>query len=519
MSIQITQHAGLEAAKASGHVNVAGASRVEVMELSKASLDEQAKHQATIRQFEIKRHARSVTVPTAIADVKLALRALGLPVTLFAEGPYDRRERLREAVAAAEMEIETRASAGQTASSSGDRLPAGFSSSASNAAAAAASAAKKEVLYSAASEALLVAREALALHSFRCAKARLAARQSVLDSPRLLAAEDSRAAALHAHSRKLQLDSTAAAEQRPLVSIRYSPHGELLATGSLGCNVSLWGAASLQAVASLTRDGHRERLMSLCWHPTAFLREGAALLASTSADSRCLLWDCREHVAGKGAGAGQVPVMAPLRSLQCGAGAGAVTDCEFHPSGRYLAASSSDYSWRLFDVETAAELQLQDGHTKDCTALAFQPDGALLMSCDALGLVLLWDLRSGQQIHAFQGHMEKVTACTFNCNGFMAATASLDNTVRVWDLRRQQCSYLLPAHASAITDAKYSASGEQLLTASFDGTVRVWAARDHRLLRELSGHSGKVMSADFSPGEDTVASAGFDRTVKLWAVQ
>jgi len=408
-----SKHAGLEAAKASGNVNIAGATRVEVMDLSAASLEEQAKYQASIRQFEIKRRARSVVVPTAIADVKLALREMGLPITLFAEGPYDRRERLREAIADAEMRRGGGAANGAVV---GDGKVSGQAAGERKAA--------QEVFYSSASDVLLAARQVMADHSFACSKARLASRSLMLSSPPALAAEDARAAQLYTCSSALQLDSTAVAEQRPLVNMRYSPHGGLLATGSLGCNISLWGSTNLQTVASLTREGHKERITALAWHPAAFLQQGAALLATASADGKCLLWDCKEHAAAEnsgGAGAGALPIHAPCSSLSCGLGG--VADCAFHPCGHYLAAACGDHSWRLFDVETAVELQLQDGHTKDCTALSFQPDGSLLMTCDATGVVLLWDLRSGQQVHAFRGHMEKVTSCTFNANGFVAGTS------------------------------------------------------------------------------------------------
>jgi WD40 repeat protein len=78
---------------------------------------------------------------------------------------------------------------------------------------------------------------------------------------------------------------------------------------------------------------------------------------------------------------------------------GAVNDCDFHPSGQYIGTASSDYTWRLWDVETGKELLLQDGHVQDCTAITFQHDGSLVLSADAAGVALLWDLRSGQEIH------------------------------------------------------------------------------------------------------------------------
>lgn len=52
----------------------------------------------------------------------------------------------------------------------------------------------------------------------------------------------------------------------------------------------------------------------------------------------------------------------------------------FHPSGDYVASASFDTSWRLWDVATAKELLLQEGHSKEVYSVEFQDDGALVAS-------------------------------------------------------------------------------------------------------------------------------------------
>ncbi len=515
-------HTGVDSAKGVSFSNSkSNAKNVEVMDLSAASQEEQAKYQAALRQLEIKRRARLLVAPTSIEEVKRSLRNLGRPITLFGEGPYDRRERLREALAEEQINAEANKISVLTDPQYPDIRDATIvkTTHQDNV---------KEVVYTNASEDLIAARKVIAKHSFQHAQHRLTTRQLIVSNPAVLAEEVTRVSHLWTHSESLRLDSTAVAEPRPLVGICYTPHGQLLATGSLGCHVSLFSASSLNPAASLSRDGHRERVLALAWHPTAFLQSGPALLATTAADGRCLLWDCRAAQGENGGVSTLVPTSAlamtqpasdPERPQE--ATAPALSDCAFHPCGTYLAVACTDYSWRLHDVATGAELQLQDGHQAGCSALAFHPDGSLLMSCDAAGVVLLWDLRSGQRVHAFHGHLDKVTSCSISCHGHIAATSSADNSVRIWDLRQRRCSYMLPAHASVVTQAKYAPSGEQLLTTSFDGTVRVWGCRagEHRLLATLAGHSGKVMGADWAPDEARIASAGFDRTVKLWAKQ
>jgi U4/U6 small nuclear ribonucleoprotein PRP4 len=52
----------------------------------------------------------------------------------------------------------------------------------------------------------------------------------------------------------------------------------------------------------------------------------------------------------------------------------------FHPSGDYAASASFDTTWRLWDVATAKELLLQEGHSKEVYTVEFQDDGALVAS-------------------------------------------------------------------------------------------------------------------------------------------
>ena len=98
--------AAIAAAAAKGHVNIASQMQVEVMDLSTESREAQMQHAETLRRFEAQQRARSVIVPTDAQEVKCKLRELGHPVTLFGEGPADRRVRLSEVIAHMELSSE-----------------------------------------------------------------------------------------------------------------------------------------------------------------------------------------------------------------------------------------------------------------------------------------------------------------------------------------------------------------------------------------------------------------------------
>lgn len=59
---------------------------------------------AMVAEFERRKRARGIPLPTDETEVKLALRRLGEPITLFGEDKPERRERLRDCMSKLEPE-------------------------------------------------------------------------------------------------------------------------------------------------------------------------------------------------------------------------------------------------------------------------------------------------------------------------------------------------------------------------------------------------------------------------------
>jgi ABC-type uncharacterized transport system ATPase component len=104
MSNQLLGNEAIAAAMKAGNVNISsGNIEVEVMDLNQDSIEAQRKHAELLKKYESQKRARTVIVPTSAEDVKLRLRELGHPITLFGEDNSDRRTRLREVIAAMEL--------------------------------------------------------------------------------------------------------------------------------------------------------------------------------------------------------------------------------------------------------------------------------------------------------------------------------------------------------------------------------------------------------------------------------
>ena len=378
--------------------------------------------------------------------------------------------------------------------------------------------------------------------------------------------------ALYGSIRATCLEGSQFADARPLSAVcalppvpsyasppppeRRSGFPALVATGGWSGAVRLWDGSSAGLEPLATRStGHEDRIMGIAMSPALEEDrggEGRAVLATASIDLTGRLWrarrnenvpapmdaeadaeaDAEEGVAAGGegpaasAGGGEgaepyvIDELAVLRGHEA-----RLCRVAFHPSGRYVATTSFDHTWRLWDVEAGGrQLLLQDGHWRETYGVGFHPDGSLCATTDFGGTVQVWDLRTGKSAcHFTGGHAGRVLCSEFAPDGFRLASAGDDGTLKVWDLRRRGQVASVPAHSRLITQIRFGhdvpgQNGEYIATSSFDGTVKMWSTRDWRMLSALQGHEGKVMGVDVVTGPDrmSLVSAGFDKTLKLW---
>ena len=387
----------------------------------------------------------------------------------------------------------------------------------------------------------------------------------------ILTALDRECLDLYKSVRNMCLEGSQFADARPLSAICASPPAPgyasnggggnangggrnrpaLIATGGWSGAVRLWdGTSSTLDPLATKSQGHEDRIMGIAMSPVlpgggtaAEPKEYEPVVATASIDLTGKLWKIRrnddvpmpmeEDNDGNDAANGTesnknekmpdpytIEELATLRGHQA-----RLCRVAFHPSGRYVATTSFDHTWRLWDVETGGtQLLLQDGHWKECYGVGMHPDGSLCATTDFGGTIQLWDMRTGKSACHFTGaHARRVLCSEFAPNGFQMATAGDDGTLKIWDLRRKSTIASVPAHSRLITQVRFGQdvpgqNGEFVATSSFDGTVKVWSTRDWRMLSTLQGHEGKVMGVDIVSGSEGTAlvSSGFDKTLKLW---
>jgi WD40 repeat protein len=65
--------------------------------------------------------------------------------------------------------------------------------------------------------------------------------------------------------------------------------------------------------------------------------------------------------------------------------------------------------------------------------VAFNPNGARIVSGSWDQTVRLWDAEADAELHRFEGHTSGVTSVAFSPDGTRIVSGSEDRTVRLWD--------------------------------------------------------------------------------------
>lgn len=470
------------------------------------------KASAILSQFDRKRRLAQLAVPTDDAKVRARLRELGHPITLFGEGPAERRDRLKVII------LDQEEGAGQD----------GFLTDVQMQEAAQDEADQEEEFYTEGVPELLEARRAMAKYSLPKARSRILRQRE--DSAIPLRTHVKHRKEIKEKLQDFELFGTQIAGERPVSITRFAPNGEIIAAGNWAGGIKLLDVPNLDEKATLR--GHTGIVGGIAWYPGATLSS-----SNVSPDSLNLA-----SGAGGQGGASDIHLWSlnketPISTLQ--GHTDRVCRVEFHPSGKYLASASFDTTWRLWDVETTAELLLQEGHSRQVFTVSFNTDGSLLASGGFDSIGRIWDLRTGRTIMILDGHIREIFTLDWGIDGYRVLSGSGDGWVKCWDIRQVKQAGGIGAHNGNVSDLRWfkgldadvsssvpssgvrqehnpRKAGTFFVSGGFDKNVNIYSADDWSLAKSLSGHSGNVLSVDITNDAKWIASSGHDRTVKLW---
>ncbi len=278
--------------------------------------------------------------------------------------------------------------------------------------------------------------------------------------------------------------------------------GRLCALGMADGRVIVW---DIESEVQLTEfKAHHGTVFGLAFSPDGLV------LATGSEGGELKLWGTRRPTAGVAGSVGQAFPL--LHTLACGVQR--VGMMSFSPDGALLAAPCEDKTVRIFGVNDGDLRTTLLGHTTGAVCANFGSDGRWLLSVARGGVVKLWDLRQAPSVQVIRDLPGAGGSVAFAPDG--AQLLLFGQTASVIDVRSARSLYEyhpLPTPTTLGTIVPGPA-GLKGAFADDDGRVWLWAPADREQPRLIGKHHSNVRLAG-QCGSHVFASADADAGV-LW---
>ena len=163
-------------------------------------------------------------------------------------------------------------------------------------------------------------------------------------------------------------------------------------------------------------------------------------------------------------------------------------NCRFDPNGKYVFASSEDFSlqrWLLADEKQKVAFQAHESWVWD---LAFSKDGETMISGGCDDQLIWWpadEAAAPKPIRKVQAHKGWIRATTVSPDGTLLASGGNDRIVKLWAMETGQLVRELTGHEREIYSLAFDPSGKFLLSGDLLGDVRQWDVANGKLERSF----------------------------------
>jgi len=152
------------------------------------------------------------------------------------------------------------------------------------------------------------------------------------------------------------------------------------------------------------------------------------------------------------------------------------------------------------------------------TAVAYAPDGTVLLLGTADGRVSIRNADTGAELITLPAHESAIVAVAWSGDGRRVAAlgGAPDRTLSVWDASSGRRLDEFPLEVDARC-ATFDEDLSRMAVGTSGNIVQVFSIGDDLILeRSLEDHMGSVLAVAFLPGGDRLLSGSQDHTVRLW---
>jgi RNA polymerase sigma factor (sigma-70 family) len=208
----------------------------------------------------------------------------------------------------------------------------------------------------------------------------------------------------------------------------------------------------------------------------------------------------------------------------------AVLSLAYSPDGKKVASGCGDGTVWVWEAATGKEMLSLKAHHYFISAVAFSPDGKVLISrgredtpgpYGGAGTIRVWDLATGRELRQFKGLEHGGGVIALSADGKTLAAGSYGTTIFLWDLASGKELRQLKSDRFHAINVALTSDGKVLASGGHCSTVRLWDVGTGTVLREIEHEQPSNdfdLAVAFSPDGKILASGSLESAIRLWDV-
>jgi WD40 repeat protein len=276
------------------------------------------------------------------------------------------------------------------------------------------------------------------------------------------------------NARTGELEKTLTFEDERMLTLAFSPDSRLLATGSESLRV--WdvetgellhtlldpGAHQLSITAMMESYEHAAQIFTV-----AFSCDGKVLVSGCPDTCTVCIWDTESWT-----------LQHTIRGYTI----------SFSPDGKFAVVPSVEYATiKIYETSNWQLRSTLDTEGRQVAPRTFSHDGKLVATCSGHEITL-WDVNSGKATKTFMDPARKVAALAFSPDGRILISGAKQCSLRVWNVKGGDCLLMLEQedgardrwnsngykHGPPAFEVLFGDGEAKVAIAFPDGSVRVW---------------------------------------------